>query len=260
MSITYHFLPIIRGPMFQHRLHGTAPTAGRIIPGKGPWHEAIGPHSFFGAVLLTPNDLFTQVNGYSNMYWGWGREDADLRTRYVAAGITLGRRTGTFLPLDHADRGFTSDGKPAPISAVNRASMTTNGLRAAERAATACRICNMNPGPPRDRHHRRSGKTRALGHREGAARHAAVAGTVGGPRHRRSAASPGFQLRLAHKPVLRPRVGSVRSPGSVAFLIQFASSRHLSASSDARHAQPRVARLIRRSAAAFFVSATFATC
>ncbi len=91
-----------------------------IIPGKGPWHVPIGPHSFFGAVLLTPNDLFTQVNGYSNMYWGWGREDADLRTRYVAAGITLGRRTGTFLPLDHADRGFTSDGKPAPISAVNR--------------------------------------------------------------------------------------------------------------------------------------------
>jgi hypothetical protein len=64
--------------------------------------------------------MFSRVNGYSNMYWGWGRDDVDLKTRYVASGIRPGRRLGSFLPLDHVNRGFTRDGKSAPIAIVNQ--------------------------------------------------------------------------------------------------------------------------------------------
>jgi GT2 family glycosyltransferase len=61
-----------------------------------------------GAVLVT-NDLFRRVNGYSNDYWGYGREDADLRRRFLSAGIEPGRRKGTFRALYHDSRGFKPD-------------------------------------------------------------------------------------------------------------------------------------------------------
>jgi hypothetical protein len=91
-----------------------------VASGASEWRVANSAHAFFGAVVLTPNELFSRVNGYSNAYWGWGWQDLDLRARYVAAGIVPGRRRGTFLPLDHDNRGFTHDGKPASISIVNQ--------------------------------------------------------------------------------------------------------------------------------------------
>lgn len=79
------------------------PTAGVVTAGR----------DFFGGAVLVPNDLFRNVNGYSNDYWGWGREDEDLRRRFLAAGIEPGRRKGTFRPLDHDNRGFNPDGSPS---------------------------------------------------------------------------------------------------------------------------------------------------
>merc|ERR1712226_363734 len=35
----------------------------------------------FGAVSSISMDLFRKVNGYSNLYWGWGGEDDDLLKR-----------------------------------------------------------------------------------------------------------------------------------------------------------------------------------
>jgi hypothetical protein len=66
--------------------------------------------NLFGGVVLVPNKLFAQVNGYSNSYWGWGFEDTDLRSRFGAAGIVFGRRKGTFEPLDHDHAGYQLDG------------------------------------------------------------------------------------------------------------------------------------------------------
>jgi hypothetical protein len=91
-----------------------------VASGASQWRVANSAHAFFGAVVLTPNKMFARVNGYSNAYWGWGWQDLDLKARYLAAGIAPGRRRGTFLPLDHDNRGFTLDGKPAPISIVNQ--------------------------------------------------------------------------------------------------------------------------------------------
>jgi len=91
-----------------------------VATGATSWRVANSPEGFFGAVVLTPNEMFSRVNGYSNEYWGWGWQDLDLKARYVASGITPGRRRGTFLPLDHANRGFLLDGKAAPISIINQ--------------------------------------------------------------------------------------------------------------------------------------------
>lgn len=76
--------------------------------------------SFFGAAVLMPNSTFAQVNGFANSYWGWGFEDWDLRHRLIADGVQIGRRKGTFQPLDHDNEGFQVDGSMSPIGLINK--------------------------------------------------------------------------------------------------------------------------------------------
>lgn len=46
--------------------------------------------TYFGGVTMFPSDIFENINGYSNEYWGWGYEDDDL----------LFRCRQFYLPLD----------------------------------------------------------------------------------------------------------------------------------------------------------------
>jgi hypothetical protein len=43
--------------------------------------------SYFGGITLFPSELFEKINGFSNLYWGWGFEDDDLRYRCVRYDI-----------------------------------------------------------------------------------------------------------------------------------------------------------------------------
>jgi hypothetical protein len=43
--------------------------------------------SYFGGITLFPSDLFKKINGFSNLYWGWGFEDDDLRYRCIKNNI-----------------------------------------------------------------------------------------------------------------------------------------------------------------------------
>lgn len=43
--------------------------------------------SYFGGITLFPSNLFSKINGFSNLYWGWGFEDDDLRYRCVKNNI-----------------------------------------------------------------------------------------------------------------------------------------------------------------------------
>lgn len=76
--------------------------------------------STFGGALLVPNAVMRRVNGYSNVYWGWGFEDFDFSLRIRARQIATGRRRGRFIPLDHDNEGFNLDATPSPIAVVNR--------------------------------------------------------------------------------------------------------------------------------------------
>ena len=55
----------------------------------------------FGGVVLFNQDDFEAVNGFSNNYWGWGREDYDLRCRCLKVGLKIERRPGRFISLPH---------------------------------------------------------------------------------------------------------------------------------------------------------------
>jgi hypothetical protein len=91
-----------------------------ILPGRSDRTVKNDLAMFFGAVVLMPNSLFAQVNGYANSYWGWGYEDDDLRHRLTRSGIQCGRRWGTFQPLDHDNLGFGMDGAMTPTGLANQ--------------------------------------------------------------------------------------------------------------------------------------------
>jgi hypothetical protein len=47
--------------------------------------------SYFGGMTLFPTDVFEKINGFSNLYWGWGFEDDDLRYRCVRKNIPFAK-------------------------------------------------------------------------------------------------------------------------------------------------------------------------
>jgi N-terminal region of glycosyl transferase group 7/N-terminal domain of galactosyltransferase len=79
--------------------------------------------ALFGGVVIIPNTIFTTVNGYSNEYWGWGFEDYDLRRRFLASGVKLAHRKGTFAALEHPSEGHQLDGMPTPAHFQNEQRM-----------------------------------------------------------------------------------------------------------------------------------------
>ena len=42
-----------------------------------------------GGVLNMRTEHFQRVNGYSNLYWGWGAEDDDMAYRYSSRGLKM---------------------------------------------------------------------------------------------------------------------------------------------------------------------------
>ncbi|XP_074660749.1 beta-1,4-galactosyltransferase 4-like [Tubulanus polymorphus] len=65
-------------------------------------------YSFYvGGVLSIPRQVFRKVNGFSNRYWGWGREDDDFSARIRAKNLKVsflnGQRIASYLILSHID-------------------------------------------------------------------------------------------------------------------------------------------------------------
>ncbi|KAL4420361.1 hypothetical protein ABPG77_006168 [Micractinium sp. CCAP 211/92] len=50
-------------------------------------HPKSNFEDFFGGLLIITAEQFRRVNGFGTQFWGWGREDDNLRERLVAAGM-----------------------------------------------------------------------------------------------------------------------------------------------------------------------------
>lgn len=65
--------------------------------------------SLFGGVTVLTTDQFRDVNGFSNMYWGWGGEDDDMFTRIFSRGYSITRPPEELarykMSLHHRDKG-----------------------------------------------------------------------------------------------------------------------------------------------------------
>ena len=49
--------------------------------------------NYFGGVTLFPTNVYKQINGYSNNYFGWGFEDDDVFLRCIEHGINIDTKT-----------------------------------------------------------------------------------------------------------------------------------------------------------------------
>ncbi len=49
--------------------------------------------SYFGGVTLFPVEIFEEIDGYSNKYWGWGYEDDDLLLRCERHQVSLDKKS-----------------------------------------------------------------------------------------------------------------------------------------------------------------------
>lgn len=67
---------------------------------QNPKHMAnsLDKHNFrlfyetaFGGIVAFTKEQFLKVNGFSNLFWGWGGEDDELYNRVVAAGMKIER-------------------------------------------------------------------------------------------------------------------------------------------------------------------------
>ncbi len=72
------------------------------------------PNPCFGGVVIAPGRDLLRINGLSNRYWHWGKEDDDLLLRCLLAGVVpYVDHSGLFRELEHSSsRGQTPEGKP----------------------------------------------------------------------------------------------------------------------------------------------------
>jgi predicted glycosyltransferase involved in capsule biosynthesis len=101
------FLPITKVVYVDRELN---PKPIETIP-RGYRHFAHGvDDNFYGGVVIFKREKFFEINGFSNVYVGWGLEDADLRERVNYYKLTTSRANdNTFLALDHPDSGVSLD-------------------------------------------------------------------------------------------------------------------------------------------------------
>lgn len=73
--------------------------------------------TYFGGITLFPVEEFERINGFSNLYWGWGFEDDDLLYRCIEGRVLLDRKTVNF---DNKNRGTVKlNGTNAYITSNN---------------------------------------------------------------------------------------------------------------------------------------------
>ncbi|XP_064093773.1 beta-1,4-N-acetylgalactosaminyltransferase bre-4-like [Macrobrachium nipponense] len=103
--------PILRRQQLEYTIY-VAEQAGNATFNKGsimnsgfmeawqPRHLSVGVDTLgyklpyfllVGGVLSVRGDHFLRLNGYSNMYWGWGGEDDDMGYRIKQSGLSITR-------------------------------------------------------------------------------------------------------------------------------------------------------------------------
>lgn len=101
------FLPIKKVIYVYNNLE---PKPEHLIPSGYRHFKHSVDDDFFGGVSIFTKESFFKINGFSNVYVGWGLEDADLRERVIKYGLSCSRsHSNTFFALDHPDSGPPPD-------------------------------------------------------------------------------------------------------------------------------------------------------
>lgn len=91
-----------RGTNYYRKVTRPTHMAGRIskLGYRFPYPQ------FLGCVVAMPCDAFKRVNGFSNEYWGWGREDFEFGVRIRQAGLPMEHVSGEYESLPHEQSGW----------------------------------------------------------------------------------------------------------------------------------------------------------
>lgn len=108
---------------------------------------------FFGGLLSITADQFQAVNGYANHFWGWGREDDNLKERLLHAGeccdacmpslCLMGCVDATGTRLFHIAGMWPPEYPPVPRDAANKAAYFLHHEH--KQAEEVCREFSTDP-------------------------------------------------------------------------------------------------------------------
>ena len=68
------------------------------------WKYRLQYKNYFGGVTTVSRDQFKKINGFANMFYGWGGEDDDLNHRITKFNLTVHRtpaHMARFIMLKH---------------------------------------------------------------------------------------------------------------------------------------------------------------
>ncbi|XP_071503504.1 beta-1,4-galactosyltransferase 5-like [Diadema antillarum] len=87
-------------PLDDHNYYGCSGMPRHFLSGADRWKYKLPYDAFFGAVSGLTKGQIRQINGFPNVYWGWGGEDDEIWNRMKDSGLAVSRPKG---PVGHFD-------------------------------------------------------------------------------------------------------------------------------------------------------------
>lgn len=78
-------------PENQNHLYACSTAPRHMCSSLNTFRYNLMYRDLFGGVIAIRRDQFKRINGFSNMYWGWGGEDDDLSERITNSGLKITR-------------------------------------------------------------------------------------------------------------------------------------------------------------------------
>eukprot|EP00057_Strongylocentrotus_purpuratus_P032764 XP_788773.3 PREDICTED: beta-1,4-galactosyltransferase 5 [Strongylocentrotus purpuratus] len=87
-------------PIDDRNYYGCSSMPRHFVSGADRWNYKLPYDNFFGAVTGLTKGNIRSINGFPNVYWGWGGEDDEIWKRVKDVGLEITRHKG---PIAHYD-------------------------------------------------------------------------------------------------------------------------------------------------------------
>merc|ERR1712038_644023 len=130
-------------------------SAKKIVHLASPeFHPLYNYKSYVGGVLLLSNANFELLNGMSNNFWGWGREDDEFQKRIAKAALKIERPTAmstgkeTFLHIHDKEHRKRDYGKTKEQKAVQFKEDNSGGYKTVKYKIDKTFVVNVDGESP----------------------------------------------------------------------------------------------------------------